>query len=259
MSVCTGTPVDLSVIVKIEKLFAQAKDSGATIHERESFERKALALMAKHRLEMAEIGGHLAADDKLDDYELDVTLRVGGNARMIINIIDVIVAAFDSKLYWRDTSIARGGGWIKGGREHRLHVIGWKSDFDLINVLASRIVEHVAFELAMVKGSDAAETRSDRRGFLYGYRQTLRARCEEVFGEAIDELPDESRHTMEIVLVDRKKQVNEAFSKLRLRSAGALKGGYSDRGVAKGSDAATRADLGTSRNTLSGPRKELCS
>lgn len=246
---------DLKVVMRIEKLFAQASDPAATGPERDEFERKAFALLTKYRLTTADLGGNLPADDKLGEHHLDAHIAVGGNGRLFLQVLQSVVEGFDSKMYWHTSYDIPPG--FNASRVYSVTVVAWKSDFKLINVLAPRILNSARMSMAATHGDNPWETRNLRRSFLLGYQSQIRSRIAEVFAEEVEALPAPKRSSTELVLVDRKKQVNEAFQKLRLSTAAGVRGEWSSEGVAAGRNAAMAADLSVSGNAVHAPQKTL--
>ena len=227
-----ATP-DLSIIIRIEKLEAQAADKGCTEAEREAFQVKAAELAQRYRINRSLIGGHLAADDKLGTVRVGAFDGVYGRVR--IDIVNSVALAMDCKLFW--------SGY---GNKRTVQVYGFKSDTDIVLLLANRLLADADLRVEYLKGYDLKHTLNERRGFYMGYSQAVGKRLRDarlhVEQEAAAEGVDIA--SVALVLVDRKKQVNDMFREQhgRLRSAGGVQGGGWD-GHAQGHQAGSQVNL----------------
>jgi len=237
---------DLNIIIRIEKLLAKAEDPGCTPAERESFQDKAFELIERYRIDKASIGGHLAADDVI------ITGKVGDfngiYGRVRIQIVTEIADSMDVQIFWAGFKNTR-----------HLKAYGFRSDVDRVIALAHRLVLDADAQVKLVANSyDMKDTLRQRRGFYEGYAWSIgsRLRTARQTAEANAARDGIDMVSTALVLVDRKKQVNE---KLRsdnpnLKEAGKLDASGYD-GFEHGSVVGSRADL-TNQNAIS-HRKEL--
>lgn len=239
---------DLSLIIRVEKLLAQANDPGCTEEERDAFQTKAGALIERHRIDRSLIGGHLAADDQITTLEVGRFDGVYGRVR--IDIANAVAESFDCKLFWQ------------GYQNHRrLKVYGFRSDCEVVIALANRLLADADLRVQRVEldehavdmynpdngtfyknrqGALQAARLRERRGFYMGYasavRRRLRAGREDAEREAQADGVD--TQSAALVLVDRKRQVNDQYRSMKIKAAGGIAGGgYSghDAGHAAGS------------------------
>jgi hypothetical protein len=256
-----NTTPDLNLIIKIEKLLAQSEDTACSQEEREAFQAKAFELMERHRIDRALIGGHLAADDVI------VTDTVGDfngiYGRVRIQIVSAVADAFDTKLFWTGYQNTR-----------RLKAYGFRSDVNQVIALANRLLADADLRVQLVEpehisnynpsgdryrsrqGAVQAATINERRGFYTGYSDEIGRRLRNAQRAAQAAASDEGVDVTSaaLVLVDRKRQVNDQYRSLGTRAASAIDGG-GHNGYADGTKAGQNADLSHSNQV--GSRKAL--
>jgi hypothetical protein len=257
----TTTP-DLNLIIKIEKLLAQSEDPTCSPAEREAFQAKAFELIERHRIDRALIGGHLAADDVI------VTDTVGDfngiYGRVRIEVVQAVARAFDCKLFWTGYQNTR-----------RLMAYGFRSDVDQVIALSNRLLSDADLRVQFVEppehvdmynssgdryrskqGAVQAATVNERRGFYSGYASEISDRFFHAQQSAKLAATNEGVDVTSaaLVLVDRKRQVNDAYRSLNTRAASGIDGGGSG-GYHRGREAGRNADLSHSNQV--GSRKAL--
>lgn len=226
---------ETSILVsKIEKLWRKASDAGATQAEREAFEAKALSLMEENRITMAML--ELDGEDILGDYEYGYVQ--GRYARVELDVIDSIARAYDCRVWWRT---------LYGGSKHA-HVFGFKSDADRVKLMSKMLVADAFAQAAKVKGYDAGSTFSMRHSFVHGYSAAIATRLREaarLANKAMDTVHGEqATKGAALVLVSRREQMHEEYSKKRVRAAAPSRAGNS-AGYARGHAAGMSASLST--------------
>jgi hypothetical protein len=261
------------ILAKVQKIWRKANDVGATDEERAIFEAKALQMLADNRLSLADLD--LGYEDTLGD-EFVVKLD-GRNARLSIDLLDLIARAFDCRVYW--------SGY---GLTYNVSVFGFKSDRERVKGLYTMLEADCAAQAVCVKGYDMADTKAQRRGFRQGYASAIARRLREakraaqaeaerngaleaLFGpDALDEdidwsdyedeiqaaLVNTKAHSNALVLVERGKQVENAYAQKKLRSAASTRSGGSS-GRSAGRAAGERANLNRSARVGSGSRRAL--
>jgi hypothetical protein len=247
----TETTPDLKLVIKIEKLLAQAADPGCTPAEREAFDNAALSMMAKHRIDRSMVGGNLAADDVLGKHRYG-DIVVGPYVGVLSGIVSAVASGYDSRILYDNRTPSPWSDEITKACR-RIQIYGWKSDADLVRTIAERLVADAMMQASAVKGFDRGDTVAERRSFLLGYSLEIDRRMREATdaarAAAIEEGIDVA--STDLVLVDRKAQMNEAFDKLRLRAGtapSAVTGGNS--GFTAGRAAGSSADLSTGSNSV---------
>lgn len=242
----TNTTPDLDILIRIEKLLAKGDDQSCTLPEREAFQNKAFALMERHRIDRSQVGGHLAADDVITTIGVGAFNGIYGRVR--IQIVDAVARANDVQLFWT------------GYQNYRnLMAYGFKSDIERMIPLANRLLADADLRVQLEpKSYDMKDTIRQRRGFFQGYGDAVAARLRAARKEAEAEAEAEGVDVAStaLVLVDRKRQVNDALREAhgRLKSAGGINGG-GHSGYGAGSAAGERADL-SNRNQV-GSRKAI--
>jgi hypothetical protein len=239
----TSTP-DLDIIVRIEKLLAKSEDKGATEAEREIFQAKAFELMERHRIDQALIGGHLKADDVISQQKLGDFNGTYGRVR--IQVVAAVARAFDVEIFWKGY-----------GAKRAVFGYGFASDIEQARVLSNRLLADCDLRAQLIRGWDQGDTMQQRRGFYLGYAQAIDVRFRKAYEVALKQAQDEGVDTASaaLVLVDRKKQVNEEYrNKIKARPAGGL-GGGSSTGHGQGYSAGSQADL--SHGNSVGSRKAI--
>lgn len=226
---------DLDVIIRVEKLLAKAADAGCTEAEREAFQAKAFELIERHRIDQAAIGGHLAADDELGTWKVGDFNGIYGRVR--IGIVQAVADAFDVALFW------------SGYRNERhLKAYGFRSDVDRVVALSNRLLADADVRVKLLEGYDMKDTVRQRRGFYLGYadavsaRLTTARRAAEAAHRA--EAGEPASTSAALVLVDRRRQVNDSFRQTHgnIRAASSINQ-PGDYGYTHGHDAGRSADL----------------
>lgn len=243
--------VDLSIRQRIEKLFVQASDSGCSPAEAEAFEAKALALLAKHRLTKADVTGTLSKDDHLTTQVFEGRAMDGIYGRARISVLTAIARPFDVELFWNN----------KGGLRRQVSLFGFKSDIEMVCLLANRLIADVDMRVAALPSRRKAhDLIADRRGFYFGYASEIKRRLEEARNTAESEAEAEGVDvkSMALVLVDRKAQVKEALRREHglMRSSGVTLRSNANSGHEAGKEAGRKADL-TTGNGVRGARGAL--
>ena len=200
---------DLNIIIKIEKLLAMAGDSGCTPEEREAFHEKAMEMMHEHRLTQADVGGNLAADDKLVNVKFGQMDGTYGRVRL--NLLAGIADGFDVKTYW-----------LPRGNKRTAMLYGFKSDVDAVVALANRLIADADMRAKLLT-ADPAEYASaqqaaaglirERRGFYLGYASEIADRlCRtRAAAEKVAAAAGVNVESAALVLVDRAKQVHDGL------------------------------------------------
>lgn len=232
-----------AVVAKVSKLLRQARDAGATPAERASFEAKALALMAKHRIDAT-----VAARDERDDEVVDVEV---GEFRsryglLATTIGDAVAVAYSCKLWW-----------VASGLRYQVQLTGHRSDAERARRLIATLVPQALTEAAALRGANTRLTLDRRRSFLVGFAAGVRDRFAEAarLAEADDaaERGDQAAASTSLVFVARAERVAEAVARKRLRGVAPRGGGDA---AAQGAGYRAGRDSGRRRG-LPGVRREL--
>lgn len=193
-----------SILAKIKKLLALAADPGAAPNEAETARRQAEALMAKHRIEEAEV--LLASGTAKPVFEL-VTVRMsatphypGHTPKQIpewINLLSYGVAVFTEIRLSLVTTGYYGA---------QLKLMGTVADVALAQWMIETLAKQ-AYEAARkaVAGNGTREANQFRRGYAVAVQQRLRAMAQGTKQQAAG--------STALVVVDSAKQqaLDEAF------------------------------------------------
>lgn len=222
------------LVSKIEKLWRKASDAASTPAEREAFEAKALSLMEENRITMAML--EIDGEDILGDWEYG---HISGRyARVEIEVVSSIARAYDCRVWWRNQY---------GGSKH-LYVFGFKSDADRVKLLSQMLVADAFAQAAKVQGYGPGNTFSMRHSFVQGFAFAIGQRLREaakLANKAMgDEHGEEQAKGAALVLVSRREQMHEQYSKKRLSTAAPTRSG-SYRGFERGREAGNAASLST--------------
>ena len=231
-----------ALISKITKLLRQARDSGATPAEREAFEAKALALMAKHRIDQAQLD--VDAGDEIVTVDIgEWRSRYGAAAT---DIADAVATAYSCKVWWYSDRMLR-----------RVQVTGYRSDTERVRRLVNTLVPQALAEAAGQSGRDARHTFSVRRSYVIGFADGVRDRFIEAARLANEADRDERGETAAastaLVFVERKERVAEAVSRLRLRTvrtAGAADSNARQAGYQSGRNSGQHRTVPASQRAL---------
>jgi len=245
MTDTTITPDALDVVLsKIERLWRKANDPAATVHEREAFEAKALSLMERHRIDAAMLD--LDPNDVLDDHLFG---KIAGRyATVETQLLTNVAHAYSCRTWWRSY-----------GTTKEVYVFGYKSDAEKVIRLTKMLVIDAQAQAARLTGYSAGETFSLRRGFILGYASEIGFRFREAAKIARTEARAQygtASEGAELVLVERKTQVEQAMSARRFRKANSIAAANS-RGHAAGRQAGASADLSGGSRRVGGSTKAL--
>ncbi len=221
-----------ALVAKIDKLWRMANDAGATSAEREAFEAKALALMERHRIDQAMLGGGREAP--LGDVPYGMV--DGRYSRVVINIVAATAMAYGCRVWWLE----------RGGHTKEVSLFGFRDDCQRAIAIARMLVTDALGQAATYTSARPADTFSFRRSFLMGYGTEIHRR----FSAAAEIAREQARAergaaptaSAELVLVERVEQVERAMRERRMGRPSAIKRAGS-RGYAAGVAAAATADL----------------
>jgi Protein of unknown function (DUF2786) len=232
-----------AVVAKVAKLLRQARDAGATPAERATFEAKALALMAKHRIDAT-----IAARDERDDEVVDIDV---GEFRsryglLATSIGDAVAVAYSCKLWW-----------IASGLRYQVKLTGHRSDAERARRLIATLVPQALADAAALRGANTRLTLDVRRSFLVGFAAGVRDRFAEAarMAEADDAAArgDDAAASTALVFVARAERVADAVARKHLRGVAPRGGGNAD---AHGAGYRAGRESGRHRG-LPGSRPEL--
>lgn len=190
-----------AMISKIEALFRHANDPAATEPERQAFQAKALALMAKHRIASIETD---TLDDKPDHHQFGALKGTYAKSNQII--IQSIAAAYGCRVY----GIPSG----RPGDPTRIAVIyGFKADTDRVAMLARLFIEDARTQALRLRSNDPNTTIRMRNSYVLGYAAGVSDRFKEAQRLLDqDEAVREHSKSTDLVFVSRAEQVHRSFT-----------------------------------------------
>lgn len=210
-----------AITAKIAKLLRQARDRGATDQERQAFEAKALALMAKHRIDAARVDGGDGDGDGDEVVDVDVGEWRSRYGLLATGIGDAVARAYSCQLWW-----------TAQGLRYRVHLTGYRSDTERARRLIATLVPQALTEAAKLRGANTRLTLDMRRSYLIGFAEGVVARFAEAAAMAnaddVVERGAEAAASTALVFVGRAERVAEAMQAKRLRSVRAQAGGNHD-------------------------------
>jgi hypothetical protein len=147
--------------------------------------------------------------------------------------------------------------WVDGGHAYDVHLFGFESDLERVELLFTSLLVQASYGLAGARPAWSYESVSAyRRSWLAGFTQAIRMRLHQAEERAKHEAQD-SVPGVALVLVKRSdlvdRAVDHAYPKLRPSPRRRLSGsGHGD-----GQSAGRRADLGGTRIAKSGGRQAV--
>lgn len=228
--------VDLDKMLgRIRKMLAMAEDSGATPEEREAFNLRAAALMAKYGIKKAMLADAEPAGPKAADRVVVVPDPYGRDK--VILLVQVAEALGARCIY-------------KGN--NTVHMFGLPSDLERIEILWASLLVQVAREMARIVVPPGINKVTYVKSFLLAYAQTVRQRLEAAERKARQDEQHErfaagGTGSGVLVVLERRDQLvreamREVYPKTRRTTVS-----RSRAGMAAGAEAGQRADLGGSR------------
>jgi hypothetical protein len=250
----TTTNFELDILLsKIRKIWIRANHPNTPPAEKAVAEAKALALMAQHRIESAMLD--LDETDELTDHEYGQL--TGAYGLLHASLIAEVARAYDCRVWWRSS-----------GMTYNVRISGFRSDFERVKRLANFLLSDAVAQAAQFKSRSIAVTKDYRRSFVAGYTQeigkrltesTRLARDEAVVHAAAGSTTEAAEQRVvgaELVLVERRRQVESFMKTKRLRTVGHSTG-RSSNGRANGAIAARNADLSGGRNRVGSGTRAL--
>ena len=229
---------------KIRKLLAMAEDDACTPAEAEAFTAKAAGLIARYGIDRAMLADTQPGSDRVGDRELVLDAPYAQDkADLLYRVADAL----------RCKSVQRRR-YLAGRKQLSLHLFGYGSDLDRVELLYTSLLVQAAHALAVEPVPCWAHPAAYRRSWYAGYGQAIgrRLRAAEAHAEAATQPAatvdaNGSGRSVALVLADRSVQVKtvleQAYPTLRTGRARHLSGS----GQRDGYTAGQRADLGTSR------------
>jgi membrane peptidoglycan carboxypeptidase len=230
---------------KIRALLALAEDPAATGPEAEAFMAKAAELMAKYGIDRALLGALHPETDKVGDK---IVVVPGPYAMGRMRLLHCIAVALGVRTLQRHRNAGQDPGTVE------LHMFGMESDLERVEILYTSLLLQVLTAQTRDAVNSPAAARSPRkwkRDYIEGFATVVHNRLKDAEDRARRAAEPEARaktgKSMELVLVDRKAQIDRRFAAIypNTRTTGSRRKVGS--GYFRGNEAGRRADLGGSR------------
>jgi len=236
--------VEAAIVSKIEALFRQANHPNTGQHEREAFHAKALALMAKHQIQMAALD---LADTTQEPGEHSFGWCKGLYTKAHQQIVTAVARVYGVKTYYHSSG-------RPGDPARFIYLFGFPKDCERVKHLANEFILDAMAQAKGYKdphGGDGASDRTTnwRKSFMMGYASEIGKRYEEAKRLLDQEQPGWATTGNALVLVTKQEQVDEAY-KVRsksLRTTRDRTAGFNYNGYAKGQEAGRNSNVGRGR------------
>lgn len=208
---------------------------------------KAAELMGRHRITEAMLDAGRRPADRGRIIGRDVLLGSGPYVRARLDLLHTVADASGCRLV---TSV----GW--DGRIGT--VIGFETDVSAVDVLYTSLMIQATVAMKGERVPAGENTTAFRRSFLFGFSERVQERLREANRIATDEIQADTSDSVALVLVDRKKAVDEdlyrRYGKLGSLGASTV---FRGTGMEAGRAAGGRADLAGSRGIGGGSNRAI--
>ncbi|MEM1333259.1 MAG: DUF2786 domain-containing protein [Actinomycetota bacterium] len=227
---------DHALVDRVRKLLDKARNTDNP-HEAAAFAAKAAELVARHRIDPAQLGRSGSGRAGLGVVQLE--MGRGAYTRARLALLTAIGDAHDVRVVFQ----AQPHGTVAFCAGHR-------ADLDVVEVMYASLHQQAAAQMAGIRRQTGASTQQYRRSFLFGFAE----RIGELLTEARRKVEDRataaagSGASVAVALRERTERVDEFVHSEwgSVRSARRVAAVGRD-GWQRGSDAADRADVGRPR------------
>lgn len=232
-----------TLVSRVEKLWRRANHPGTPPEERKAAQAKALSLMSRHQITEAMLREHTPDDEIVDTLFGEIK---GTYGRLMINIIDSIGRHYGVKVYYKQSR-----------KNYEVFLFGFKSDCERVKALSTMLLSEAVSDINGYVGQSRADTFDYKRSYLVAYGNTVSSRLFESLQDVIEELPEEDQKGVSLVLVSRKKQVNERMKVVHSNMTVAEPLGWtsSTRGFADGRQKGNSVPLNLNAQVQSAPKE----
>ncbi|GAA1830992.1 DUF2786 domain-containing protein [Pseudonocardia ailaonensis] len=241
MTVPTAPLTRTDRLDRVRKLLAKAERAG-TPEEAETYNAKAVELMARHGIDEALLAASLAADDPRRD----------GIGMVRVEMDDPYSAGKARLLGW--TASALRCRWVmhgaSGGRVEAVTVFGFAADRERVELLYTSLLLQATGRMVRLRPPRPDESvAAYRRSWLQGFAAQVHQRLLEAEERAAASASADrvAAAGTALVLVDRGAQVDRAYAEAFPDLARARRPSLSGSGFAEGAAAGRQADLGGTR------------
>lgn len=223
------------LLARVRKLLAKAEDPGVTEAEAEAFNTKAAELIARYGIDQA----MLAAEDKARDEITQVTIPIDNPySTDKAHLLHAIARPL------RCNTVR----YAAGKTTYKMIVFGFASDIERVQLLYTSLLLQATTQLSHVRpdnnGWYPESTAAYRRTWLSGFSAAVSRRLVAAEARAASTATTTSSGTSaELVLRDRKTQVEHAYQQAFPNLRTSRRRQLSGSGYADGHDAGQRANL----------------
>jgi hypothetical protein len=235
-----------TMLEKVRKLLAKAEDPACTLDEAAAFTDKAAQLIAKYGVDRALLARTAPETDPVGD------LIIGVHAPYALDKAGLLAGVAGAL---RCESVRRAH-WQGDRRSYSVHLFGFSSDLERVDLLFTSLLVQAAYGLAATPVPRHESAAAYRRSWLVGFtaavvgrlRAAEAAAARSAEADARAEGPSGSGVSVALVLADRSARVEaavaSAYPHARTSGPRLLRGSGMSRGYAAGE----RADLGAARS-----------
>lgn len=234
------------ILSKVRKLLAKAEDPACTAAEAAAFTAKATELIARYGVDRALLAARDPASDLVGDRVIELLAPYAlDKAGLLAGVATAL----------RCRPVRR-----RAGRGFELHLFGFASDLERVELLFTSLLVQAAHGLAAAPVPAGEHPAAFRRSWLAGFTHAVATRLHAAEAaaasgasgtKAADGSPGSS---VALVLADRsdrvERRLTEVYPQLRTAAARRLAGS----GLSQGAAAGRRADLGGT-GLRGGPRR----
>jgi Protein of unknown function (DUF2786) len=229
----------------VRKLLAKA-DRAATAEEAQAYTTKAVELMARHGIDDALLGAADPGRDEIGAQQIPMDDPYSaGKARLLAWVATALRCRAVLHEAW-------------GGKVAAVTVFGFASDRGRVELLYTSLLLQAGAQLLRQRPSRLGESvAAYRRSWLHGFAVEVHSRLVAAEAGAVterSEAPAGDGRSVALVLADRTRLVDRAYTEAFPRVGRARSSTLSGSGFGAGAAAGQRADLGRARVAPTRPR-----
>ncbi|HEX6873696.1 MAG TPA: DUF2786 domain-containing protein [Micromonosporaceae bacterium] len=227
-----------TMLEKVRKLLAKAEDPGCTPAEAAALNDKAAELIAKYGVDRALLAVARPDSDPVGDRVIEV---LAPYALDKAGLLATVASAL------RCRSVRRKE-WVGHGYGYSMHLFGFASDLERVELLYTSLLVQASYGLAMAAVPEYETVAAFRRSWLVGFTQAIGERLRSAERRAAASAQHQADgSSFALVLADRGAQVDRRLEEVYPRLRAAQPRRLAGSGLGGGYAAGQRADLGGSR------------
>ena len=238
-----------TMLDKVRKLLAKAEDPGCTAEEAAALNDKAAELIAKYGVDRALLAAAAPETDVVGDRVVVVPAPYALDKS---GLLATVAWALRCRTVRRKE-------WAGGSYSHSMHLFGFGSDLERVELLFTSLLVQAAYGLAATPVPHFDTPAAFRRSWLAGFTHAVGNRLRQAERRAADDArtgeDSGPGHSVALVLADRSDRVDRRVDEFypRLRSSGPRR--LSGTGIEHGYAAGQKADLASTRLSRAAPRQ----